>query len=344
MKVLITGGGGFIGSTIASRCADAGIDVVILDNLVTGRIEFAQRFPFYRGDIADEALVDTIFVEHPDIEATVHCAALIVVGDSVTSPVAYYDNNVVKALTLISSLLRNGCTRFLFSSSAAVYASDDGGCVEERSVIAPQSPYARSKAHFESMLADIVAATNLSAVSLRYFNPVGTDPELRSGLQSARPTHALGKLFEAHTTGTPFAVAGTDWPTRDGSGVRDYVHVWDLADAHIRALERFDRITADSTRTTVVNLGSGRGTTVWELVRAFEEVLGHAVVVRTSSRRPGDTAGAYASNTLAAQLLGWVPSRTLEAGIEDTARWLAVRESRLTWSTFHDAHLHGHHV
>lgn len=329
MKVLITGGAGFIGSTVASKCVDAGIDVVILDNLLTGRAEFAHRFPFYCGDIADEKLLDRIFADHPDIDATVHCAALIVVGDSVSSPARYYENNVSKSLTLVSSVLRNGCERFLFSSSAAVYAPSDGGCVDEHWRIAPQSPYAHSKAQFETMLDDIVAATGLSAISLRYFNPVGADPELRSGPASARPTHALGKLFESYSTGTPFRVTGTDWPTRDGSGVRDYVHVWDLADAHVRALERFDRVTADSSRMTVVNLGSGRGTTVWELVHTFENVLGEDVDVVAADRRTGDTAGAYASNDRALRLLGWVPTFTLEQGIEDTARWLAVRAHRL---------------
>ncbi|MDJ0112776.1 UDP-glucose 4-epimerase GalE, partial [Rhodococcus erythropolis] len=126
-----------------------------------------------------------------------------------------------------------------------------------------------------------------------------------------------------------FRVTGTDWPTRDGSGVRDYVHVWDLADAHVRALERFDRVTADSSRMTVVNLGSGRGTTVWELVHTFENVLGEDVDVVAADRRTGDTAGAYASNDRALRLLGWVPTFTLEQGIEDTARWLAVRAHRL---------------
>ena len=126
MKVLITGGAGFIGSTVASKCVDAGIDVVILDNLLTGRAEFAHRFPFYCGDIADEKLLDKIFTDHPDIGATVHCAALIVVGDSVSSPARYYENNVSKSLALVSSVLRNGCGRFVFSSSAAVYAPGQG--------------------------------------------------------------------------------------------------------------------------------------------------------------------------------------------------------------------------
>ncbi|GAA3185405.1 hypothetical protein GCM10020255_081730 [Rhodococcus baikonurensis] len=202
MKVLITGGAGFIGSTVASKCVDAGMDVIVLDSLLTGRAEFAHRFPFYCGDIADEKLLDRIFADHPDIDATVHCAALIVVGDSVSSPARYYENNVSKSLTLVSSVLRNGCKRFVFSSSAAVYAPSDGGCVDEHWRIEPQSPYAHSKAQFETMLDDIVAATGLSAMSLRYFNPVGADPELRSGTASARPTRtrkAVRIIFDTNT-------------------------------------------------------------------------------------------------------------------------------------------------
>ena len=211
-----------------------------------------------------------------------------------------------------------------------MYAPGKGGCVDESSPIEPQSPYAHSKAQFETMLDDIVAATDLSAISLRYFNPVGADPELRSGTPigtpDARTRKALRIIFDRNTFQS---VTGTDWPTRDGSGVRDYVHVWDLADAHVRALQRFDRITADSSGMTVVNLGSGRGTTVWELVRTFENVLGEDIDVVVADRRTGDTAGAYASNDRALRLLGWVPTFTLEQGIEDTARWLAVRSHLL---------------
>src|SRR5450631_2885178 len=229
MKVLITGGAGYIGSTVASACSDAGISPVILDRLVTGRREFAAGHAFYQGDIADGALIDRIFAEHPDIGAVIHGAALIVVPDSVSDPVGYYRANVTSSLEFVAHLLRNGCERLIFSSSASIYRASEDLSVDEDSAIDPQSPYARTKAVCEAMLADIAAAGLIRVLSLRYFNPIGADPKMRTGLQLKWPTHALGKMIQAYQAGDPFPVTGTDWPTRDGSGLRDYVHVWDLA-------------------------------------------------------------------------------------------------------------------
>jgi UDP-glucose 4-epimerase len=181
VKVLIAGGAGFIGSTVASACLDAGITPVILDNLSTGRAEFAGDRIFYRGDIADGALVDRIFAEHSDITAVVHAAALIVVPESVEQPLRYYEENVGKSIDFIGHVLRNGVTRYLFSSSAAIYAPGGDFSVDENSPLDPGSPYARSKVMMEEILADTCAATALRGVSLRYFNPVGADPQLRTG-------------------------------------------------------------------------------------------------------------------------------------------------------------------
>ncbi|MGN5385523.1 NAD-dependent epimerase/dehydratase family protein [Streptomyces sp. JL7001] len=222
--VLIAGGAGYIGSTVASACTDAGITPVILDNLVRGRREFTSGRAFYEGDIADGALVDRIFSEHPDISAVVHCAALIVVPESVADPIGYYEANVAKSLAFVSHLHRNGCDRIIFSSSASIYRAEDGSSVNEDSPLAPQSPYARTKAVCEEMFADIAVA-GPRVLSLRYFNPVGADPELRTGLQLKRPSHALGVLIQAHQEGRPFPITGTTYPTRDGTGIRDYVHV-----------------------------------------------------------------------------------------------------------------------
>ena len=197
MKVLIAGGSGYIGSTIASACLDAGICPVILDSLVTGRREFAAGREFYEGDIADGPLVDRIFAEHPDIDAVIHCAALIVVPDSVADPVGYYRANVTKSLDFAAHLLRNGCGRLIFSSSAAIYQASEDLTVDEDSPIDPQSPYGRTKAVCEAMFADIAAAQPIRVLSLRYFNPIGADPKMRTGLQLARPTHALGKMIQA---------------------------------------------------------------------------------------------------------------------------------------------------
>ncbi|MFI6155107.1 UDP-glucose 4-epimerase GalE [Kitasatospora sp. NPDC051170] len=342
MKVLIAGGAGFIGSTVASRLVDEGHEVVVLDSLVTGRREFAAGRVFYEGDIADGALVDRVFAEHPDVAAVVHCAALIVVPDSVADPLGYYRANVAKGIAFLGHLERNGCTRLLFSSSASLYRAggdligdhtgDFAGdfAVDEDSPTAPLSPYARTKEVFELVLRDVAAAGGLRVVSLRYFNPIGADPRLRSGLQVRRPTHALGRMIDCHHGGEAFTLTGTGYATRDGSGIRDYVHVWDLADAHVRALLDFDAVAqAGDGGYQVINLGTGTGTTVRELVAAFGAVTGRELEVVETAPRPGDAAGAYTRSTRAAALLGWKPEHTLEDGIRDSLRWHAVREDVL---------------
>ncbi|WP_214327004.1 UDP-glucose 4-epimerase GalE [Nonomuraea sediminis] len=326
MRVLISGGAGYIGSTVASACMDAGIEPVILDSLVTGREEFAEGRRFYRGDISDGTLIDTIFRENPDIGAVVHCAALIVVPDSVADPVGYYRANVTKSLEFTDHLLRNGCRRMIFSSSASIYQTGDDFTVDEDSPLDPQSPYARTKAVCEGMFADISATQPIKILSLRYFNPVGADPQMRTGLQLRRPSHALGKMIEAHEYGTPFQITGTDYPTRDGSGIRDYIHVWDLALAHVAALERFD----DLGGTAVINLGTGEGTTVRELVDAFNRVADRPIEVVETQRRPGDAAGAYTRSDRAKRLLGWEAGFTVEQGIGHSLQWASIRDSRLT--------------
>ncbi|WP_030441713.1 UDP-glucose 4-epimerase GalE [Actinoplanes subtropicus] len=326
MKVLVAGGAGFIGSTIASCLIDVGHQPVILDNLVTGRREFAEGRPFYQGDIADQAVLDRIFADHPDISAVVHCAALIVVPESVTWPIHYYRENVAKTLELVDRLIARGVTRLVFSSSASIYQPNDEFSVDESSALAASSPYARTKLVVEQMLTDIAAATPLRVLSLRYFNPIGADPKMRTGPQMPAPSHALGKLIEAYRHGVPFRVTGTDYPTRDGSGIRDYVHVWDLADAHLRALDAFDSLFAAGGRSTVINLGSGTGTTVFELVEAFNRVVDEPVAVERSPRRPGDQAGAYTRGARATELLGWRPEHSVADGIRDTLAWFAQRD------------------
>ncbi|WP_084961651.1 UDP-glucose 4-epimerase GalE [Thermoactinospora rubra] len=325
MNVLISGGAGYIGSTIASACLDAGITPVILDSLVTGRREFADGRIFYEGDIADGALVDRIFAEHPGIEAVIHCAALIVVPDSVADPIGYYRANVAKSLDFIDHLIRNGCRRMIFSSSAAIYGAGADLTVDEDSPIDPQSPYARTKAVCEAMFADIAATGKIRVLSLRYFNPIGADPKMRTGLQLPRPTHALGKMIEAYERGVPFHITGTDYPTRDGSGIRDYIHVWDLAEAHVAALRRFDALDVSA-----VNLGTGSGTTVRELAEAFNQVVDRPIEVVEAPRRPGDVAGAYTRTDRAERLLGWRARYSLVDGIRHSLEWSALRESRLS--------------
>jgi UDP-glucose 4-epimerase len=328
VKVLITGGAGYIGSTVASACLDAGITPVILDNLVTGRREFVRGREFYDGDIADGALVDKLFAEHPDIYAVVHCAALIVVPESVSDPARYYHWNVAKSLDFLQHLIRNGCGRLLFSSSAAIYQVAADLSVDENSPLGPASPYARTKAVCEGMFADIAAAQPVKILSLRYFNPIGADPQLRTGLQTRCPTHAVGKLIEAHAAGQAFRVTGTDYPTRDGTGVKDYIHVWDLAGAHLAALRQFDEVLGGA-NSLAINLGTGTGTTVRELVEAFNTVVDSPVTAVDAPRRPGDTAGGFTRSDRARELLGWQAGHTIAEGIRDSLRWAAVRDEVL---------------
>jgi UDP-glucose 4-epimerase len=179
------------------------------------------------------------------------------------------------------------------------------------------------------MFEDVANASPLGVLSLRYFNPIGADPDLRTGLQLPRPSHALGKMITAMEEGVPFEITGTDYPTRDGTGVRDYIHVWDLAAAHLLALEKFDEILSSNRRHEVINLGTGRGTTVRELVDAFNAVVDTPLTVVEAPRRPGDSAGAYASRAKAERLLGWTASRSVTDGIRDSLRWAALRSDLL---------------
>jgi UDP-glucose 4-epimerase len=176
------------------------------------------------------------------------------------------------------------------------------------------------------MFADIAAAEPLRVLSLRYFNPIGADPKMRTGLQLRWPTHALGKMIQAQQEGVPFVITGTDWPTRDGSGIRDYVHVWDLAAAHIAALTRFDALPGP---TTAINLGTGTGTTVRELLGMFNRVAERQVPFREAARRPGDTTGAYTRTDRAEQLLGWRPQYDITEGIRHSLQWAAIRDDIL---------------
>lgn len=318
MKVLVTGGAGYIGSTVASALLDAGHVPVILDNLATGRASFTAGRIFYQGDVADAVLVDRIFGEHPDIEATIHCAALIVVPESVKRPLAYYRENVAKTVSLLEHLTRNDCRRVLFSSSASIYRPGADFSVDESSPVEPASPYARTKAVIDSILADCAAAGQIRAMSLRYFNPVGADPLLRTGLQNLNPTHALGKMIEAWENGTVFAITGNDWPTRDGTGIRDYIHVWDLARAHVAAVERFDLLVREH---EIINLGTGSGTTVRELLDAFSAVTGAPLAHVETGRRPGDSVGAFARSRRSD--LDWTPEFGIADGIRHALAWRA---------------------
>jgi UDP-glucose 4-epimerase len=321
MKVLITGGAGYIGSTVATACQESGIETVLIDDLSTGLWAFGDGRSLYVGDIADERFVDGVLAEHPDVDAVIHCAARIVVPESVADPLGYYDANVGKSIRLFRRLRAAGIDRIVFSSSASVYAGDAGEGVDEGGALAPASPYATTKAMVEQILRDAATAGDLRAIALRYFNPIGADPRLRTGLQNPRPSHALGKIMQARAEGTPFTITGADWPTRDGSGLRDYIHVWDLALAHVAAVQRFDEIVPPTAPYQVINIGTGEGVTVRELVSAFERVTGRPQPVIEVPRRPGDQAGAFAIVDRAHDLLGWRAERSIDDGVRDALAW-----------------------
>ena len=321
MKVLITGGAGYIGSTVATACIEAGIQVVILDDLSKGLRAFGEGRNLYVGDIADAALLDRLLADHPDIDAVVHCAARAVVPESVADPLGYYDSNVGKTVLLLQRLRDAGIARIVFSSSASVYAGETGEGVDESGVLAPSSPYATTKAMVEEILRDAAAAGDFRAIALRYFNPIGADPQLRTGQQNPRPSHALGKIMQAHAAGEPFTITGTDWATRDGSGLRDYIHVWDLALAHVAAVQRFDEVATADEPYQVINLGTGDGVTVRELVAAFERVTGEPLAVVETGRRPGDQAGAFAIVDRAEEVLDWHAERSVDDGVRDAIAW-----------------------
>ncbi|HEU5032184.1 MULTISPECIES: UDP-glucose 4-epimerase GalE [Actinomadura] len=331
MKVLITGGAGFIGSTIASAFAERGITPVVLDSLITGRQEFTDGKIFYQGDIGDGELVDAIFREHPEIGVAVHCAALIVVPDSMKDPLRYYRVNLGRTRDFAEHLVRNGCDRMIFASTAGMYRPEADLSVTETSALEPQNPYTRSKMMAELMLEDVCRATSLRVVSLRYLNPIGADPQLRTGLQSSKPTHALGKMIESYELGVPFKITGVDWDTRDGTAIRDYIHVWDIARAFCAAADRFDAIVpplrpaGEGSGYEVINLGTGDGTTVRELVDAFREVVGEAFVAEEAPARPGDVVGAFVRPDKAWELLRWKPEYTIEDAIRHSLQWAERR-------------------
>lgn len=333
MKVLITGGAGYIGSTVASALEDAGHTPIILDSLVHGPRAFVRDRIFYHGDIADRALVKRIFEEHPDIFCTVHCAALILVPESMAKPYEYYTENVAKSLELFRSLRDFGYPRVIFSSSASVYGSVEGTVyeVDEQMPLNPASPYARTKYMMEMILRDFCNAYGLRGIALRYFNPIGADPQLRSGMYAKNPSHILGQLLMvANGEKETFTITGTDWPTRDGTGIRDYIHLWDLAQAHLAAVLHFDEALEKANEPyAVINIGAGNGVTVRELLDAFQRVIGHPISVTEGPARPGDPAGAYASAQRAAEWLGWRAELSVDQAIDSALRWEKAAENIL---------------
>jgi UDP-glucose 4-epimerase len=331
VKVLVTGGAGYIGSTTAAALEEAGHSPVILDSLVVGPRQFVGDRPFYQGDVADRDLLRRIVAEHPDIEATIHMAAMNIVAESLGRPYAYYRENVAKTLELLDELVALGRPRVVFSSSASVYDFTSTLEVFEHSPLAPASPYARSKLMVEMMLQDMAEGTDLRPVILRYFNPIGSDPLLRSGLHMRDPTHVLGRLtMAARDERRVFKITGVGHPTPDGTGIRDYVHVWDVARAHVAAVEQLDAVCdGERRRSVVMNVGTGTGVSVRELVSSFERVLGRSIRVEEAPARGGDAIGAFANVDRARELIGWSAQESLDDAIASTIAWFDKRADLL---------------
>ena len=331
MKDLVTGGAGYLGSITAKALEEAGHTPVILDSLLNGPIAFVRDRAFYEGDIADRELLRRVVAEHPDLDATIHMAARIVVPESVEQPYEYYRDNVAKSLELFDELVALGKPRVLFSSSASLYATTDDFAVTEQDALDPQSPYARTKRMMEQVLEDMAVATDLRAIILRYFNPMGSDPDLESGIYAKEPSHVIGQLvMAARGLKDSFTITGVEHPTRDGTGIRDYIHVWDLARAHVRAIEKFDEVLAAvDAPSTIINIGTGSGVTVRELVESFQRVFGSEVPLSEAPPRPGDAVGAFAKVDKSAELLGWRTELSLDDAIASSLAWGEKRQEIL---------------
>ncbi|MGA1354670.1 MAG: UDP-glucose 4-epimerase GalE [Candidatus Limnocylindrus sp.] len=304
MSVLVTGGAGYIGSHMVLALAERGEEVVVLDNLSTGvRGAVAAEARFIEGDVGDGALLDRLMAEHR-FDAVIHFAGSIVVPDSVSDPLVYYLNNTSNARTLIASAVKAGIPRFIFSSTAAVYGNPQSLPILEDAPTAPISPYGSSKLMTEWMLRDAHAAYGLDYIALRYFNVAGADPERRVGQMSPRATHLVKVACQAALGLRPtLEVFGTDYPTADGTCLRDYIHVSDLVAAHLDALSYL----RDGGASAVLNCGYGRGYSVLEVIAAVERAIGGALPVTLAPRRDGDPAAIIAGAERAKRLRGWQP-------------------------------------
>jgi UDP-glucose 4-epimerase len=269
------------------------------------------------GDVGDRSLVDSLLREH-GIRTVIHFAAHTIVPESVSDPLKYYGNNTCQTRSLLAACAAGGVQHFVFSSTAAVYGIPASGLAAEESPLAPINPYGTSKLMSEWMLRDLGAASNMRYVVLRYFNVAGSDPEGRIG-QSTRKATLLVKVACEASVGRRDSVSifGTDYPTPDGTGVRDYIHVVDLALGHLKALERLKR----AAECRAINLGTGTGYSVLDMLRAFEQASGRPVPYRIAGRRAGDIAACYADPAQARELLGWQAQRDLQAMCEDAWRW-----------------------
>ncbi len=327
MKVLVTGGSGYIGSHTCIQMINAGIEPVILDNLYNSKLLVLDRIEqvagkkpvFYKGDVRDSGILQQIFAEHT-IDAVIHFAGLKAVGESVQKPIPYYDNNVSGTLNLIQEMEKASVKSIIFSSSATVYGDPASVPIREDFPTSATNPYGRSKLMVEECLTDFQKVNpDWSITLLRYFNPVGAH---ESGLLGEDPQGIPNNLlpFVAQVAvgrREKLGVFGNDYATPDGTGVRDYIHVVDLADGHLAALNRVGKEPG----LHIYNLGTGKGNSVLEMVAAFEKASGRPIPYEIMPRRAGDIAECYADPSYAEEALGWKATRTLEKMVEDTWRW-----------------------
>ncbi len=328
MKILVTGGMGYIGSHTCVQMLQAGIEPVIVDNLCNSNSEVLQRIKaltgvcpaFYHGDIRDAEFLDQVFAEH-QIDSVIHFAGLKAVGESVQKPLEYYDNNVNGSLVLVNTMRKAGVKSIVFSSSATVYGDPDVVPITEDSPVgATTNPYGRSKYMVEQCLSDFFhAQPDWSITLLRYFNPVGAHPSGTMGEDPQGIPNNLMPFIAQVAVGRrdALSVFGNDYPTPDGTGVRDYIHVMDLADGHIAALNRVGRKAG----LHIYNLGTGQGTSVLEMVNAFSDACGHQIAYSICPRRAGDIAECWAGTEKAEQDLDWKATRNIADMTTDTWRW-----------------------
>ena len=315
--ILVTGGAGYVGSHSAKALRAAGYRVVIFDNLSAGHREAALGAPLIVGDIRD---VDAVrrAIRDSGATAVMHFAARLVIAESMRDPAGYYNTNVMGALATLEAMAAEQCRLFVFSSTCAVYGEPTEVPLRETHPTAPVNPYGQTKLVVEQALPHFEHAYGIRSIRLRYFNAAGADPEGELGEDHTPEVHAIPRAFDAAGGGAPFEIFGEDYPTPDGTCLRDYVHVADLADAHLRALHLLEQGGASAT----YNVGTERPSSVREVLSVVERITGRAVSRRSAPRRPGDPAVLYASAARIRGQLGWVPRRAeLETIVKDVWRW-----------------------
>jgi UDP-glucose-4-epimerase GalE len=315
--VLVTGGAGYVGSHAAKALRRAGHEVVIYDNLSAGHRAAALGAPLIEGDIADHDRVRAA-IRDSRASAVMHFAAWLSVADSVRDPGGYYQNNVVGALATLNAMAAENCRLFVFSSTCAVYGEPAETPIRETHPTVPINAYGQTKLAVEHALPHFERAYGIRSIRLRYFNAAGADPDGELGEDHSPEIHVIPRAFEAASGGRPIEIFGEDYPTPDGTCLRDYIHVTDLADAHVRSLVRLQQGGPSAT----YNLGTERASSVKDVIASVERVTGRTVVRQSGPRRPGDPATLYASAQLIRQEMGWIPRYShLDTIVGDAWRW-----------------------